>query len=199
MRLQAELLRWGQGSQGEAVTEPSADLLISPPIAELRPGERQVFRVALRGARPAPEELAYRLILEDIAEPVLAAGDSGSMVNFRMRYDLPVLVAPVGKVVNALHWKPCSPEAASMPAKPAAAEACVHLSNAGNRRVKIQTLMLTGDGWQQVLSLKNGENMLSGTQRDWRVPLQPGQSGPLRGVEVKTTGGETLQAQAGGV
>lgn len=68
MRLQADLLRWEQDVLGEAVTEPSDDLLVTPPIAELRPGGKQVFRVALRGARPAPEELAYRLILEDVAE-----------------------------------------------------------------------------------------------------------------------------------
>lgn len=51
MRLQAELLRWTQDVQGQAVTEPGDDLLVTPPIADLRPGGKQVFRIALRGPR----------------------------------------------------------------------------------------------------------------------------------------------------
>ncbi|MFZ3141440.1 molecular chaperone [Polaromonas sp.] len=209
MRLQANLLRWEQDVQGKAVTEPSDDLLVTPPIADLRPGDKQVFRVTLRGVRPAPEELAYRLILEDVAE-LTAAADSapGMNIKFRMRYDLPVLVAPIGPLVNTLRWKPCPPEAAlasanvaSAPAKPTTArspEACVRLLNAGNRRVKVQTLTLTGDNWQQALPLKDGVNVLAGAEREWRVPLQAGQTGALRGAQVNTARGETLQAEAGG-
>ncbi|MDB5907733.1 MAG: pilus assembly protein chaperone PapD-like protein [Massilia sp.] len=205
MRLQADLLRWKQDVQGQAVTEPSDDLVVTPPIAELRPGGQQVFRVALRGVRPAPEELAYRLILEDVAEPSAAADSApGMVIKFRMRYDLPVLVAPAGPVANALRWKPCAtegaPSALALPVAPPAiphAEACVRLLNAGNRRVKVQKLTLAGDGWQQALSLKEGENVLAGAEREWRVPLAKGQAGPLRSVQVLTARGETLQAEAG--
>lgn len=194
MRLQAELLRWRQDVDGAPITVPSDDLLVSPPIADVQPGGKQVFRVALRGPRPAPEELTYRLILENIAEPTVAADSTPGMnIKFRMRYDLPVLVAPVGPVVNALRWKPCGTDAASMPAK-----ACVRLLNAGNRRVKVQTLTLLGDHWQQALSLKDGDNVLAGDEREWHVPLQAGQTGPLQGIEVITARGETLQADAGG-
>jgi fimbrial chaperone protein len=176
----------------------------------LQPGGKQVFRVALRGARPAPEELAYRLILEDVAEAhagtIVAPGGT---INFRMRYDLPVLLAPVGNVVNSLRWKPCPSEAtqasasATSSAKPQAtrsSEACVRLLNSGNRRVKVQTLTLTldGNGWQQALSLKDGENVLAGAEREWHVPLANGQAGALRGVQVQTARGETLTAESGG-
>ena len=209
MRLQTELLRWSQDVQGAAVTKASDDLLVSPPIADLQPGGKQVFRVALRGARPATEELTYRLILEDVAEPVAAADSApGMVIKFRMRYDIPVLLAPAGPVVNALRWKPCPPETAltattpaSVPVKPVAGrtnDACIRLLNAGNRRVKVQTLTLTGDNWQQQLPLKDGVNVLAGAEREWRVPLQAGQNGALRGVLVNTARGETLQAEAGG-
>ena len=193
MRLQTELLRWHQDVQGGAVTEPSDDLLVSPPIADLQPGEKQVFRIALRGARPAPEELTYRLILEDVAEPTAdaATGTPGMVIKFRMHYDLPVVVAPTGPVVNALRWKPCA-------AAPVTAEACIRLLNTGNRRVKVQMLKLTGDNWQQALALKDGVNVLAGAEREWRVPLQASQTSALRGVQVDTARGETLQAEAGG-
>jgi fimbrial chaperone protein len=204
VRLQTELLRWRQNLQGGAVTEPSDDLVVSPPIADLKPGDKQVFRLALRGARPSTEELTYRLILEDVAEPAATTDSTpGMVIKFRMRYDLPVLLAPAGPVVNTLRWKPCPADAAvaSAPVKPATqrtAESCVRLLNAGNRRVKVQTLTLTGDNWQQVLSLKDGENVLAGAEHEWHVPLQAGQAGTPHGVQVNTTRGETLQAEAGG-
>lgn len=203
MQLQTELLLWKQDIQGEPVSEPTDLLLVTPPFAELQPGDKQVFRVALRGGRSVPEEMAFRLTLEDIAEPVALAADgtSESAIKFRMRYDLPVLLAPTGPVVNDLHWKPCvSSEAVADAVKAIAStkEACVRLMNAGNRRVKVQTLTLAGDNWQQALEVKDGENVLAGAEREWRVPLHEGQTGVLHGVEVKTARSETLQAVAGG-
>lgn len=207
MRLQADLLRWEQNLQGQAVTEPSDDLLVTPPIADLQPGATQVFRVAVRGARRSPDELSYRLILENVGEPLAGTTDaSGVQINFRMRYDLPVLVAPSGPVVNVLRWKPCLSEStqalasATSSAKPPIVrdtKACIRLLNAGNRRVKVETLTLVGDGWQQALSLEAGENVLAGAEREWRVPLARGQSGAVRVVQVQTARGDILQAEPG--
>jgi fimbrial chaperone protein len=197
VRLQAELLRWKQDPEGHSITAPSDDLIVSPPLADLQPGQRQVFRIALRGA-PSNQELAYRLVLEDIADPDAAAsGAPGMAINFRMRYDLPVLVAPAGKIQNALRWSACATAVAKLAPEAVPAEACVRLLNAGNRRVKVQMLTLSGDGWQQALMIKDGENVLVGSEREWHVPLATGQSGALRGVQVQTVRGETLQAEAG--
>lgn len=200
VRLQVDLLRWTQNLQGQSVTRPTNELLVTPPIADLQPGDKQVFRVALRGARPRPGELAYRLILEDVAKSLPDASAEGALqVKFRMRYDLPVLVAPVGKVTNALQWTACPPAAdtATAVAVKHNLEACVRMRNAGNRRVKVQTLTLTGDGWRQALMLKDGEILLAGSEREWRVPMAANQTAALHGVQVLTTRGETLQAEAG--
>lgn len=195
IRLQAELLRWRQDSQGKAVTEPNDDLLISPSIADLKPGQRQVFRVALRNPRPLPEEATYRLILEDIAEaPVDEAGKPLPGISIRMRYDLPVLVAPGGKPTQFVRWKPCASTAAA--AGPA--EACVRVRNAGNRRIKVQSLQLAGDGWQQSLAIAEGGTVLAGSEREWRVPLGNARAGSPRDVQVLTARGDKLQAEPGG-
>jgi fimbrial chaperone protein len=208
MRLQAEVLKWEQDSQGQTVTRPTDELLISPPIAEVRPGQKQVFRVALRGARQSPEEVAYRLILEDIAEPALdESGKQTMQLNFRMRYDLPVMVAPVGKVVKALQWKRCIPTdaarnpASSLTSAPSAApavvdqEVCVRVLNSGNRRLKVRTLTLAAAGWEQSLSRNEGEILLAGSEREWRMRREEGNTGEPRSVKVQTTLGETLQVE----
>lgn len=196
MRLQADVLRWSQGITGDDVYADTAELLVTPPLAELRPGQRQIFRVALRGPRTAPEELAYRLILEDISESLPTAELSSNMkVHFRMRYDLPVMVAPVAAAVSGLQFKPCMP--ATETGTPPAAFACVRMLNTGNRRIKVQTLTVAGDGWQQAVFFKDGVNVLVGTEREWRITLEPGQTGALRSAQVQTARGEVLQAQAG--
>jgi fimbrial chaperone protein len=195
MRLQAEVLSWHQDLQGKDITAPSTDLLVTPPIAELRPGQKQLFRIALRGPRQGSGELAYRLVLEDVASPTPPAPATESpdiSIRLRMRYDLPVLLAPAEPVVNQLRWKPC--EAA--PAK-GQSLACVRLFNAGNRRVKVQALTLSGATWEQTLALGEGTNLLSGTEREWHIPLQPGQSGAPHALRVRTTGGQSIQAEAG--
>lgn len=190
VRLQAQVLRWQQDLHGADLTQDSDELLVTPPIAELQPGQKQLFRIALRGPRRAPGELAYRLIFEDIGTPAPAAPTpKGMAINFRMRYDLPVMIAPAGPVLNLLRWKSCT---AATPS-----DACIRLRNDGNRRVKVLSLTLDGDGWRQALVLKQGENLLAGAEREWRIALQPGHAGPAHGVQVATARGETLQAEPG--
>lgn len=198
MRLQAELLHWGQGLQGQAVTEPSDDLLVTPPLIDVAPGATQVIRVALRGARQSSKELAYRLVLEDIADATEEIGLApGMAIKVQMRYDVPVLVAPDGKAVNALQWKPCATDATQSLKLVTPGPYCVRLFNAGNRRVKLQELTFEGDGWQQALAFKEGENLLAGAQREWRLPIFPGHGGNLTGIQAQTAHGETLRAETG--
>lgn len=200
---QTEAMVWQQVN-GADHNEPTEDLLVIPPVVEVPAKASQVFRVMLRTRAPSPVERTYRVILEDITEEQAAVSGQAS-VAFKLTHNLPVLIAPSVKVVNAIRWRPCPPEAfttaASTPVKPSAtrgAEVCVRLLNAGNRRVKVQTLTLTGEGWEQALPLKDGVNVLAGAEREWRLPLTKGQTGALRGVQVNTARGETLQAEAGG-
>lgn len=194
MRLQAEVRTWQQNLQGKDVSSPSTDLLVTPPIAELRPGQKQLFRIALRGPRQDSGELAYRLVLEDVAPPAADAPPSDSpdiSIRLRMRYDLPVLLAPTAPVVKRLRWQSCA--AAPAGGRPVA---CVRLVNAGNRRVKVQSLILSGAGWEQTLALDEGANVLAGAEREWHIPLQPGQAG-AQALRVYTVGGEQILAEAG--
>ena len=193
MRLQAQLLEWGQDLHGAPVTKPSDALIVTPRIAELQPGQTQVLRLALRAGLPAGRERAYRLVLEDIATPSSVDLGGGAAVNFRLAYDLPVMVAPRGAIVNALRWRNCVADAAPR----LASGVCVRVANAGNRRVKVQSVTVSGDGWQQVLELKEPDAALAGAEREWIVPAATA-AGPLRDVEVRTATGERLRADPAG-
>ena len=188
---QTDALVWHQ-ADGVDRFEATNELVVVPPIVEVPPNGRQVFRVMLRSPAPSPVERTYRLVLEDITEELVPTAGQAS-ISFKLSHNLPVMVAPAGKVLNAIRWKPCTTPAAARPAA-----VCVRVLNAGNRRVKFETITVTGDGWQQELSLKNGENVLAGAQREWLVPLAQGQAATPRSIQVRTARGETLQAESGG-
>lgn len=179
--LQSEVLQWDQGIDGSARHQASKDLVVAPPIAEIKPGESQVFRVALRGPRRHPGELAYRLILEDISQALPEGAAAG--LSFRLRYDLPVMVAPAEPLRVAPRWLACAAKAG---------EACVRMSNGGNRRITLQTLAIEGPGWSRPVNTPG--TVLAGADREWRVMLAPGQAGNALGVAGTTRGGEPIQS-----
>jgi fimbrial chaperone protein len=197
INLQTDAMVWRQVN-GIDQYEPTDEMLVVPPIAQVQPNASQIFRVVLRAPTRAPEERTYRLILEDTSDDLNPSGQTS--VAFKFTHNLPVMVAPSAKAFSAVRWKPCTPTPSLLAEKPLqirSTEACVRLLNAGNRRVKIQTLTLTGDGWQQALPLKEGVNVLAGAEREWRVPLPAG-AGTLRTVQVQTARGEALAAEPGG-
>ena len=191
--LQTEAFSWKQ-VDGQDRDEPTEELLIVPPIVEVAAGSTQVFRVMLRAPVPAPAERSYHVVLEDITEAQTPKEGQAAVIAFKLSHRLPVMVAPTGKITTTLRWKPCMNDNT----RSVNAEACVRLFNAGNRRIRVETLTVIGNGWKQSLPVKSGINMLAGTERDWRIPLSAGQAGALLGVQVQTGRSETLQAEAGG-
>lgn len=85
--IQLELLQ----RDGAGVDTPTGDLLATPPIFTIEPGESQVIRVGLRRPPDPENELRYRLILQEIPPP-RPAGFQG--VQMALRLIVPVTVAP---------------------------------------------------------------------------------------------------------
>lgn len=183
---QADTFLWRQ-VDGVDHYEPDDELMVVPAIVEVLPNGSQVFRVMLRVPTLSPVERTYRVMLEDISADV--ARVEGSGLSFRFKHNLPVLIAPSVKVVNSMQWKACT-------STPRAGEACVRLRNSGNRRIKIDTIIVAGEGWTQSLPLQPQPNVLAGAEREWRLPLA-GRSGELTIVKVLTAQGETLSASQG--
>ncbi len=202
--LQTDTLIWSQ-VDGVEKYERTDELLVVPPVVKVAAHASQLFRVALRVPTDSAVERSYRLVLKDITEQVSGAGQTS--IAFRFSHNLPVMVAPSAKRMSAVQWKPCDPKTTvGSPAVGAAAkpfgktlEGCVRLRNAGNYRVKVQALRLSGDDWERTLTLTDAVNVLVGASYEWQVALPVGHTGPVRGVRVDTARGETLQAQAGGL
>lgn len=100
--IQLQLLQWIQQG-GEELYSPTTELLATPPIFTLLPGESQVIRIGLRRPPDLDTELAYRLILQEIPPP---SPDNFQGLRVALRLSLPVFVAPMEiKPQAALRWE----------------------------------------------------------------------------------------------
>lgn len=102
---QVRVYRWTQADGADQLT-PSQELVISPPMLGIKPGDRQLIRVIRIGAPPSGNnavEAAYRLAIDEL--PVQTPGKRG--LQFVLHYSVPVFVEPQGKaeVTVNLHWQ----------------------------------------------------------------------------------------------
>jgi fimbrial chaperone protein len=89
---QVRVFRWTQ-VDGKDVLEPSRDLVVSPPMVTIAPGDRQLVRVIRQVAPPTGSaETAYRVLVDEL--PVDAGEKPG--LKFVLRYSVPVFLAPSG-------------------------------------------------------------------------------------------------------
>ena len=89
--LQVRIYAWAQ-EDGRNVYADQREIVGTPPIISIEPGQRQLVRVT-RTAPPDVAEKPYRIVVDEI--PV-AQGPAapGASVSFRMRYSLPLFSYP---------------------------------------------------------------------------------------------------------
>ena len=75
---------------GRNVYAAQNDVIGSPPIITIAPGQRQLIRLT-RTVPPSDEpEQAYRVIVDEIPVPQTTGANAGASVSFRMRYSIPL-------------------------------------------------------------------------------------------------------------
>lgn len=176
--IQAELMQWQQ-IQGLDIQENiSRDILVTPPIFTLAPGETQVIRVGLRRPVALDQELSYRLFLQEIPAPNIQDTQGVTML---MRVSLPVFVEPnQQKIASNLQWK-------IQRIKPN--ELLLIADNVGNVHSKITELNLQRDG---IEALKKQGNfyILSGASVQWNFKIkEPIVLGDEIQLKIKTSSG----------
>lgn len=89
---QVRVFAWDQ-IRGEESLRPANDLIASPPLLELDVDGVQLVRLVRTSTAPAPRELSYRLLVDEIADPDTAPANG---VAIQLRYSIPVFVAAQG-------------------------------------------------------------------------------------------------------
>ena len=89
LQAQARVFRWTQ-ENGEDVLIPADDMVASPPMIVIQPGQQQMVRIVRVGAgmNPPPVQAAYRVVLDELP---LQSGAQG--VQFVLRYSIPIFVS----------------------------------------------------------------------------------------------------------
>ena len=178
VRAQVRVLQWSQPEQADLLA-PTRELVPSPPMVEIAPGEKQMIRI-IRTQPGLPDgEKTYRLIIDELPGSGAAPAASGGGLQFLLRYSVPVFVSVAPPVPASSKPTDVSGLSASLEAQPLA----LAVANSGKQRVKISQLVYV-DAQGQRTTLAPGllGYVLSGRRMRWPLNLPAGQALPPGGV-----------------
>jgi fimbrial chaperone protein len=97
-QMQVERYRWVADRGGDDQLEATEDVIATPPIFTLAPGQKQIVRVLLFAAPDPSREASYRLILQETA----MNDPPPNTVQALLRISMPVFVTPPGAKANVV-------------------------------------------------------------------------------------------------
>jgi fimbrial chaperone protein len=153
LAIELEAVPWGSS----VATQSARDLTINPPTAVLRPGARLTVRIGLAHRMPADHEVAYRLHITELPQP-LAIEAAG--IGMRLRVGLPVFVAAAQPKPAALQWSLQRNDRGAV----------LVARNPGNVHERLQSLSLIGPNESTPLALAGAGYVLAGGQAEYVVP-----------------------------
>jgi fimbrial chaperone protein len=125
---QVRVFKWLQENGADKLVE-TKDVVVSPPIAKLKPSSKSVLRV-VRRAKTAPQgEESYRIVIDQVPVKKRRAGAG---VNFAVRYSIPVFFGGLENEQAPLVWEVASK----------GGQTIVTATNAGSRRIRIADLKI---------------------------------------------------------
>ena len=173
--------RWAQDGQEDRL-EPSRELVASPSILEVAPGEQQLVRLVRLHPIPTDGEQSFRVLVDELPEEAAAQSKPG--LQFLLRYSIPVFIKPVDLPdrspleAGARHVTDLGALRAHLDASNADSPRLV-VSNQGRQRIRISEVDIIGpDGLRATVNQGLLGYVLSGQTMAWSLPhpLQPGET-----------------------
>jgi fimbrial chaperone protein len=96
--LQIRVFGWSQSGFAEQY-QNQREVIGSPPVAKIEPGQKQLVRLTRTKEVPPGQEMAYRIIIDEIPSAQPASADGGktaAAIRFQMRYSVPLFAYGVG-------------------------------------------------------------------------------------------------------
>ncbi|RDI97148.1 molecular chaperone [Dyella solisilvae] len=97
LQAQVRVQRWTQ-EQGQDRLTPADDVVASPAIVRVAPGDRQIVRVVRRQPAAPAQEQSFRLLVDELPSQ---AKPEHSGLTLLLRYSIPVFIVPAGVVARA--------------------------------------------------------------------------------------------------
>ena len=116
--LQVRVFAWNQEGFDDKY-QNQRDVVGSPPVATLQPGQKQLIRLTRAKTFPPGEEHAYRIIIDEIPLPLPPAepgsNKAAAAVRLQMRYSVPLFAYGAGLWSKPDASRPRDPSGAGLP------------------------------------------------------------------------------------
>lgn len=159
--LQVRPFLWTQGADVDVLV-PTAQLSVSPPMANIAPGEVQIFRLVLRRAAASIED-AYRVLIDQLPPPA-----TPGTVRVALRFSVPIFARPSSSAAPESTWRIAFDETSAL----------LVGTNRGTAHVRIDNPVLASvAGMTHTLVCRQPPYILPGASRSWTIEgsrLQPG-------------------------
>jgi fimbrial chaperone protein len=185
LNAQVRLFRWTQPT-GEDKSEPTGDVVASPPMVSIEPGQDQLVRLVRVSKRPVTGEETYRVVVDEL--PDSSATKSG-MINFTFKYSIPMFFVTQQGAKSQLSWA----------LEKQGDKTFIVARNDGGRRARIADLTLGTQGGKAFV-LGKGLNgyVLAGSQMRWVLPSSLGSTTVVSVTARSDEGPINAEAQAQG-
>jgi fimbrial chaperone protein len=158
MLLQLDLVRWSMDGAQE-LYEPADELLATPPIFTIDPGDSQIVRVGMRQPMRESQERSFRMFVQEAPQTAAPGPEAAQGLQVALRVGIPVFVAPAVPVEEEINWRLWRRDDGAIG---------VEASNTGNVHVRLLGVSLaTVDGRLEWLVEKAPTYLLAGHARQW--------------------------------
>lgn len=178
--VQVQAFSWRQTANGD-VLEQGGGIQVSPPLARIAPGKRQIIRLLAPKASTA--QRAFRVILSELPDP--AAASKASAVRVLLQFSIPVFVGE-NTAPPHLEWNAVSSGSAPR----------IVVHNAGLGRAKLADFeIVRADGARAKVKLGSSRYVLAGATREWPFQINDIRVGETLRIDGKDArGGAPLKA-----
>lgn len=184
--LQIRVLGWTQAN-GEESYDSQDGVIPSPPSAVIQPGQRQLVRLMKTVSIPDGQEMAYRILVDELPSTATAAGQEESNgpsagnsmgIKLQIRYSVPLFVSGKG------HWmkpRPDRKREAATAAQPALTwrtlregpDSYLVIRNNGNAHARLTAVQWVRGNETQPINPGLLGYVLANTQMRWRLERPP--------------------------
>ncbi|MFJ2281690.1 molecular chaperone [Pseudomonas sp. NPDC087803] len=200
--LQIRVFGWSQ-SGFEEQYQNQRDVIGSPPVAKIEPGQKQLVRLTRTKDVPPGQELAYRIIIDEIPSaqpPAAEGGKTAAAIRFQMRYSVPLFAYGAGLWSKEDSTRPRDPKGVGVPQLSWRTVAVdgkpyVEVRNQGAVHARLTDVTLKQGGQSKPLAEGLLGYVLPGAVMRWPAP------GPLASesaLQVRVNGGAQVQSVAPG-
>jgi fimbrial chaperone protein len=159
VNVQLRIFRWLQVEGKDAFVE-TRDVVVSPPFATLPPNGEQVLRIIRTSKQPLQGEESYRLLVDQLPDPVRKTG--ASAVDFVVRYSIPVFFGKAAPAIVPLDWS----------VEKHAGGLRLTAINPSERRVRVSDLRLSNETGQNLSFFKGlAGYVLAHSAMTWTIPV----------------------------